>query len=154
MGQIRRVISGGQTGADRAALDVALELGIECGGWCPRGRKAEDGEIPVQYPLRQTLSPGYSQRTEKNITVSDGTLICNRGELTGGTLLTRDLARSWGKPCLVLDLDTTPAPDAADLAAEWIAEHSIATLNVAGPRASNDPEIYESTCEVLRELLM
>jgi len=154
MGRIQCIISGGQTGADRAALDVALELGIECGGWCPRGRKAEDGTIPAQYPLRQTLSPGYAQRTEKNITVSDGTLICNRGELTGGTLLTRDLARSWGKPCLVLDLDATSAPDAADRAGDWVAEHGIATLNVAGPRASSDPEIHELTCQVLRELLM
>ena len=152
--KIQKIISGGQTGADRAALDIALELGIDCGGWCPRGRKAEDGVIPERYPLRQTLSPGYRQRTELNVADSDGTLICNTGELTGGTLYTRNIAYLKGKPHLVLSLDALDSVDASNEAAEWIQSHHIKILNVAGPRSSTSPEIHDLTVELLRNLLM
>src|SRR5947209_17179443 len=101
---LKKVVSGGQTGVDRAALDAALELGVPCGGWCPRGRRAEDGPIPERYPLRETSWDGYPQRTEWNVRDSDGTLILTRGEPDRGTALTARLANTQNKPCLVIDL--------------------------------------------------
>src|SRR5688572_16678238 len=98
-----KIISGGQTGVDRAALDVALELGLPCGGWCPKGRKAEDGVIDPKYPLQETSTDDYPQRTEKNVQDSDATLILTRGKPDGGTALTRSLAREHKKPCKVVN---------------------------------------------------
>jgi hypothetical protein len=152
---IEMIVSGGQTGADRAALDVALEIGIPCGGWCPRGRRAEDGTIPRQYPLRQTITAAHKERTQRNVADSDGTLICNAGPLMGGTLLTRQTALSLGKPCLVVALDPGVDLDAsANDVREWIESHGIDILNVAGPRASNRPDIYERTKALLKALLL
>ncbi|MCG3199817.1 MAG: molybdenum cofactor carrier [Candidatus Omnitrophica bacterium] len=144
------IVSGGQTGVDRAALDVALELGISCGGWCPLGRLAEDGVLPDRYPLRETESADYSQRTEWNVRDSDGTLIIARGTLTGGTALTESLARRLGKPCLVADPDLEP-----DLTSirEWIEAKDIRKLNVAGPRESSQPGIYSQAAGILRGIL-
>lgn len=102
------IVSGGQTGVDRAALDVALELGFLCDGWCPRGRKAEDGPIACRYPLRETPSARLSQRTEWNVRDSDGTLILTKGRPRGGTALTIQLATRLTRPHLVLDLDAAP----------------------------------------------
>src|ERR1043166_1868000 len=102
--------SGGQTGVDRAALDVALEWGVPCGGWCPRGRRAEDGPINPRYPLVETPWVGYPQRTEWNVRDSDGTLILTRGEADRGTALTIELASRYQKPCLVLALKGEPDP--------------------------------------------
>jgi Circularly permutated YpsA SLOG family len=106
---VRRIVSGGQTGVDRAALDVALELGLECGGWCPRGRRAEDGEIPARYPLRETRSAGYPVRTERNVRDSDATLVLHEGRLGRGTALTAGCARRLGRPLLEVDLRRPPA---------------------------------------------
>jgi hypothetical protein len=138
MSPVRRVVSGGQTGVDRAALDAARALGLPCGGWCPRGRLAEDGVIDPSYPLVEAPSPEYSQRTEWNVRDSDGTLVLVRGPAAGGTALTMDLARRHGKPLLVLDLEGEPLPDEAS---RWIAAHGIDVLNVAGPRESQKPGI-------------
>ena len=102
---ITKIVSGGQTGVDRAALDVALELGIPCGGWCPRGRRAENERIPDRYPLQETPWDGYPQRTEWNVRDSDGTLVLTHGEPDRGTALTIRLAQQKKKPCLVVDLD-------------------------------------------------
>ena len=147
---MEKIISGGQTGVDRAALDVALERGFPCGGWCPRGRKAEDGPIDESYPLDTTPSDDYPQRTEWNVRDSDGTLILTVGSLTGGTKLTRALAETLGKPCRVVDLDRTADVTAA---IDWLRNNSIAVLNVAGPRQSIQPEIYEKAAVFLRHLL-
>ena len=134
------VITGGQTGVDRAALDVALARGLSVGGWCPRGRRAEDGPLPARYPLRETPRPGYAQRTRWNVRDGDGTLVLTLGPPQGGTALTIEEARRQGKPVLVLDLrQETPATDVR----EWIAVHHIHTLNIAGPRASEAPDVYE-----------
>jgi hypothetical protein len=146
----RRIVSGGQTGVDRAALDVARALGIECGGWCPRGRRAEDGPISPDYPLVETESPRYEERTERNVLDSDGTLILTRGELAGGTALTRELALRHGRPVLVVDLDWGAS---AGPVRAWIGSQGIATLNVAGPRESGAPGIYRAARALLEELL-
>jgi hypothetical protein len=130
---IERVVSGGQTGVDRAALDAAMRVGLPCGGWCPRGRRAEDGTIDPRYPLEETPSEDYSQRTEWNVRDSDGTLVLTRGEPTGGTAFTIGVARRLGKPLLVLDLPS--GPDVAEVVA-WAAGAGVVTLNVAGPRES------------------
>ena len=135
---VEAIISGGQTGVDRAALDAALELGIPCGGWCPRGRRAEDGPIPDRYPLHETSTDAYPQRTERNVRDSDGTLILTRGMPDRGTALTRNLARKHKKPCKFVNLSRPPLPEAVRT---WIESHPIRILNVAGPRESSQPGI-------------
>ncbi len=137
---LRKVISGGQTGVDRAALDAALECGLEIGGWCPRERRAEDGVIPTRYPLRETPKRHYAQRTEWNVRDSDATLILCRGELRGGTARTRDYAQAAGKPCRVVDLNQPPDVRAV---LDWLDMQCVETLNVAGPRESQAPGTYE-----------
>jgi hypothetical protein len=136
------IISGGQTGADRAALDFAIEHGISHGGWCPRHRRAEDGVIPPQYLLHETPSSHYSQRTERNVCDSDATVVFTiKSRLTGGTRLTFELATQLGKPVLHVSRDETSIAGAADKLRTFVKEHPIKTLNVAGPRASQEPEI-------------
>lgn len=147
---ITKIVSGGQTGVDRAALDAALALGIPCGGWCPKGRRAEDGVIPAHYPLTETTSKDYRVRTRRNVRDSDGTLILTRGPLSGGTALTCRLAKEMDKPCLVVDL--TQKPRASDSRA-WLAFNNIHTLNVAGPRESNQAGIYLRTKKFMQRVL-
>ena len=141
-----RIVSGGQTGVDRAALDAAIELAIAHGGWCPRGRLAEDGRIPAYYELRETNSADYSRRTEQNVIDSDATLILHRGPLRGGTLLTRELAARHEKPFLTVDL-TNPLP--AENVDQWLRDHEVKTLNVAGPRESQSMGIGSLAREYL-----
>ncbi|MCG6154539.1 putative molybdenum carrier protein [Rubinisphaera margarita] len=147
---LQRIVSGGQTGVDRAALDVALELGIPCGGWCPAGRRAEDGAIPDRYPLQCTEEWRYDVRTEANIRDTDGTLIIAASPLTGGTKLTRDLARRMDKPLLILPAKTLFA---AEMIEPWLKDHKISLLNVAGPRESTCPGIYRQTVQLLLQWL-
>ena len=141
-----RIVSGGQTGVDRAALDVATSLGIPCGGWCPRGRRAEDGTIPACYPLRETESESYAVRTRENVRDSDGTLVLAMGEPTGGTALTIEFAAELRRPCKVVDLNDKPAPAAI---AGWISANRIVALNVAGPRESTAPGVYAAAVALL-----
>ena len=148
---IRKVLSGGQTGVDRAALDAALELGVPCGGWCPKGRRAEDGPLDARYPLMETPSAEYGQRTEWNVRDADGTLVLARGELTGGTAQTVALAAQMGKPHLVLDL--AAQPDAA-AALAWADAFRVEVLNVAGPRESTRPGIYAQAAQFLRAVFV
>lgn len=150
MSPIAKIISGGQTGVDRGALDAALRLGIPHGGWCPRGRLAEDGRIPDQYDLQELDSSDYTARTEKNVVQSDATLILCRGSISGGTLLTYRLADKYDRPCKVVDLNEPL--DVFDIR-NWLAEHQVGTLNVAGPRESQNPGIERQTRESLVELL-
>jgi hypothetical protein len=141
-----RIVSGGQSGADRAALDWALARGVACGGWCPKGRRAEDGALDARYPLTETPSEDYAQRTEWNVRDSDATVILSlAASLTGGSRLTRELAAKHRKPCLHLH----PGLDAACLLAEFVREHRVRVLNVAGPRASNEPGVYAYVMGVL-----
>ena len=143
-----RIISGGQTGVDRAALDVAFALGLPHGGFCPRGRRAEDGPIPPHYPMEELESEDYAVRTERNIIEADATLILYRTRMTGGTLLTFNLAKKHFKPYRTIRLDRTY--DIQSLL-QWIQDTPVLTLNVAGPRASTDPEIYELAAAFLWE---
>jgi hypothetical protein len=149
-GMIATIVTGGQTGVDRAALDVALELGIPCGGLCPKGRRAEDGPIDSRYPLTETPSPAYQERTERNVRDSDGTLVLRGEQPSQGTDLTIALAARLGKPCLIVDLSGGSDPA---LVRAWVAKHGIRTLNVAGPRASQFPGVYELAKSFLREVL-
>ncbi len=142
-----RIVSGGQTGVDRAALDVAWEAGLEQGGWCPKGRIAEDGVLDSGYRLDETPSSDYAQRTAWNVRDSDATLIITTGLPTGGTAYTIEVAESLDKPLLVVN----PAENGArDRVADWIRVNAITTLNVAGPRESSTPGIYEQARSLLR----
>ena len=150
---VTMIISGGQTGADRAALDAARAAGCPHGGALPRGRKAEDGQLPPCYELRELESASYARRTEQNVVDGDGTLICSHGELTGGSLLTRQLAEKHGRPWLHLDFSSTSQEQAAEQLRAWLKGHGVRTLNVAGPRASGDPHIYAAVRQLLGHLL-
>lgn len=133
-----KIVSGGQTGVDRAALDVAISLGIPHGGWCPRGRRAEDGQIPDCYRLEETVAAEYPERTERNVIDSDATLILCGGRPAGGTLLTLRLAKKHEKPCWVVDLDRPCDPAAIR---RWMEKTVVRTLNIAGPRESQQPGV-------------
>jgi hypothetical protein len=146
-----KIVSGGQTGVDRAALDVALRLGIPCGGWCPRGRRAEDGTIPSRYPLVETPDRGYPQRTLWNVRDSDGTLVLHAGRPRGGTALTLRLLARQRKPLLRLDLDAHPEPE---VLRRWIGAHGIRVLNVAGPRESESPGVGGRAARYLESALL
>ena len=149
-----KIVSGGQTGADRAALDFALASGIPIGGWVPKGRLAEDGRIPERYVgLVETESAEPAVRTARNVRDSDATLILSHGPLDGGSLLTHREATRIGKPVLHLELDQLALAVAADRLRTWLAEVRPAILNVAGPRASRDPRIAAATGAVLRMAL-
>jgi hypothetical protein len=150
---LHKIISGGQTGADRGALEAAMALGMAHGGWCPRGRRAEDGPIPARYHLCETASARYEVRTEQNVMDSDGTLIISRGPLAGGSALTARLARSHQKPLLHIDLARSPTAEAVARIRSWSSGHSIAVLNVAGPRESNCPGIGSAVHALLVEAL-
>lgn len=150
---IERIVSGGQTGVDRGALDAALEAGAPCGGWCPRGRRAEDGKIPCLYPLRETASPRYIERTRRNVRDSDATLVLAWGAPSGGTRATVAYAERMAKPCLVLDMNVLADDDAASRAGAWIAAEGVAALNVAGPRASGQSDARDRARRVIALLL-
>ena len=140
------MISGGQTGADRAALDVGLLLNIPIGGSCPKGRIAEDGPIDSKYPLTELISSDYPARTKQNVEDANGTLVLAADEISGGTALTIKWAHTLNKPCLVLDLNQYPSPQ---FVVDWIEEHRIHILNVAGPRESSRPGIYSVAYDFL-----
>jgi hypothetical protein len=148
-----KIISGGQTGVDRGALDAALDLGMECGGWCPMGRLAEDGTIPERYPVVELANAGYTERTAQNVADSDGTLIISNGEPVGGTLETVERCVENDKPCFVIDYKETPTVDAAEKTLKFLKRHHIRRLNVAGPRASQWPQGQEIACQIVSAIL-
>jgi hypothetical protein len=150
LNSLSKIISGGQTGVDRAALDAAISCKIPHGGWCPKGRKAEDGLIEEIYLLEETPSDDYSQRTEWNVRDSDGTLIIVNASPMGGTALTIQLAITLSKPYLVFDASVNK--NLYEII-QWLKENNISTLNVAGPRASQADNIYNITFEIMKEVI-
>lgn len=145
-----KIISGGQTGVDRAALDAAISAGIPCGGFCPAGRRADDGPIPQQYPLTETNSRSYPLRTKLNVETADGTLIIISGHADRGTMLTAQLCRQKLKPLLYIHPEDSFS---IHQAAAWINHHNIQVLNVAGPRESSSPGIYKMALKCLDLIL-
>ena len=151
---ITTIVSGGQTGADRAALDVALAWNLSVRGWVPHGRRAEDGVISAYYPnLRETAGSDTAERTRLNVRDSDGCLILSHGALIGGSRLAQTTAEELGRPLLHLDLSSMTIPDAVRVAAAWVEGHGVRELGVGGPRASEDPHIYAATTVLLSGLL-
>ena len=144
-----KIISGGQTGVDRAALDFALEHGIEIGGFCPKGRIAEDGVIDLRYDLTELLTNDYSQRTLKNVVSSDATLILYFDKLSGGTLNTRNYCMEEKKPYLLIDVSKKTLKSYGNEVLDWILKNNVQTLNLAGPRHSKCELCYELTKSLL-----
>ncbi len=153
-GKVAKMVSGGQTGVDRAALDVAIELGCAHGGWVPQGHWAEDGPLASRYLVAEADSPQPAVRTELNVRDSGATLIISHGPLSGGSALTRELALRCARPVLHIDLAASDEATAAQQIRDWIDAHEIRVLNVAGPRASSDPLIYDAASRVLRRVLV
>ena len=151
---VQKIVSGGQTGVDRVALDVAIDFSIPHGGWCPQGRRSESGRIPDIYQLSETESTRYSERTERNVIDSDGTLVLYRPPLSGGTAFTVKMVARHRRPYYLVDLDSIF--DRSELIHDvrsWLDEEQIRTLNVAGPRASHPGTIEKKASDFLRELL-
>lgn len=151
---ILKIVSGGQTGADRGALDAAIQIGIAHGGWVPKGRLAEDGQIPAKYDLKEMPTDSFDARTEKNVIDSDGTVVLSHGKLTGGSKLTIELAEKHGRPFLHIDFHKIPKFLAAAEINEWVQKRNLEILNVAGPRASGDPKIYHETKRVIESAIL
>lgn len=149
-----KIISGGQTGVDRAALDVALENDIEAGGWCPEGRIAEDGTIPDEYPVTELPNSGYRQRTKRNVTDSDGTVIIYFGYPTGGTEQTIVFCIKEKSPYVLIDAEEFTIDQASNKIRSFIGMHSISVLNVAGPRAGGEPRAYDYTKNVIKSVIL
>jgi hypothetical protein len=151
---LKRIVSGGQTGVDRGALDAALVSGFECGGWVPGDRMAEDGIIPDWYPLTVLPNGNYRQRTRLNVVDSDGTAILYDGSLSGGTRLTRDLCELLDRPCILVSARETPDPiAAAEAVMIFIHDNSIETLNVEGPRAGGWADGYAFALGVVGQVI-
>ena len=145
----RKIVSGGQTGVDRAALDVAIAIGIGHGGWCPLGRLSEDGSVPSRYELKETDSREYPVRTEQNVVDSDATLILFEGRLKGGTLLTQKICRRLDKPGLSVSIDAKNVQKVRD----WLKSERPEILNVAGPRESSHVGVFHRSMDFLLRVL-
>lgn len=139
MTTLSKIITGGQTGVDRGAMEAALAAGFPCGGHCPEGRLAEDGIIPERYPVQELAGGGYAARSEANVTTADGVVVFAPGSPTGGTALTIEFARRHGRPVRVIDAAVTEAEEAVERVLAFVEEHGVRVLDVAGPRASGWP---------------
>lgn len=146
-----QIISGGQTGVDRAALDFALENNIRCSGWCPKGRRADDGPIPLSYPLRETKKSRYRERTIKNVEESQGLLVFVDGKPDKGTILAIDQAENRNIPTYIIHL-TMNVEDQETGILNLLENNNISVINIVGPRESNSPGIYNKTKAFLEEL--
>ena len=150
---IKKIISGDQTGAYQAAFDAAIKYNFPHGGWIPKDRKTEDGRLP-EYKLQEMSTDSYKERTEQNVIDSHGTVIISHGKLTGGSKLTEKLAEKHRRPCLHIDLYNTPVFMASSQINTWVILHKIETLNVAGPRASKDPDIYKNVKYIIEGVIL
>lgn len=150
---IKKIVSGGQTGADIAGLDAAIKQSIPCGGWIPKGRLTEDGPLPEKYLFQEMPTASYPKRTAQNVIDSDGTVIFTHGALTGGSLLTRKKVLQHGKPVLHLDMNTVTIDEAVKALRDFVDENCIEVLNVAGSRGSRDGLIYGKVLEIVSSLI-
>ena len=150
---LSKIVSGGQTGVDQAALMAAIAMGLEHGGWCPAGRRCERGRIPAVFQLTETFERNYTVRTEKNVIDSDATLILFRNQLSGGTLLTERLTLKHDRPVLCVDLANDSFEDSIDRIAAWLNRYAVKTLNVAGPRESTSRGIQSQAEAFVRRVL-
>ena len=146
---IKKIISGGQTGADQAALDAAIQWRIPHGGWIPKGRLTETGRLPDKYKLTEMSTDSYPERSEQNVIDSDGTLIISHGDLTGGSKYTQEKAEEHKKPCIHIDLEKINAFQAAHVVKKWASDNNVETLNVAGSKLSKDKYIYQAVMRLL-----
>lgn len=151
---IKKIISGGQIGADQAALDVAIKMGISHGGWIQKGRKTERGILPEKYQLKEMPVAGFKERIEQNIIDSDGTVIISHGNLTGGSDYGQEMAKKHNRPCLHIDLNEMPLSIAPSVINTWIIENNIEVLNVTGSRTSEDPKIYKDTMNIIEGAIL
>jgi len=147
-----KIFSGGQTGVDRAGLDVAIELGIAHGGWCPKGRMAEDGRIPEKYELQEIDSRNYVKRTIMNVLDSSATLIITRKEMGKGTLLTKNIAEKNKKSLLIIQINVRVSQKKVDEITQWLKKTNPQILNIAGPRESTNPGIYTVAFRLLKRV--
>ena len=150
---LKKIISGGQTGADQSALDVAIKFNIDHGGWIPKGRLTEKGPLPDKYQLKEMDTKDYRERTKQNIIDSHGTVIISRGKLTGGSNFTQSFAKVVGRPNCYIDLLSCEEFEAAIILKSFIMENQIHVLNVAGPRLSRHPWIYMDVKTILETTL-
>jgi hypothetical protein len=150
---IKKIISGGQTGTDQAALDAAIKAGIPHGGWISKGRLTESGKLPEKFLLQEMPTESNSARTEQNVIDSDGTLIISHGPLSGGSEYTREMALKHNRPNIHIDLNEASEPNAVKSVLRWIKKYKIEILNVAGPRASQDPHIYQAALQLIEKVL-
>jgi Circularly permutated YpsA SLOG family/A-macroglobulin receptor binding domain len=151
---VLKIISGGQTGVDRAALDAALKHRINCGGWCPSGRLDENGVIPDHYPLKELEHGGFVERTLQNVKDADGTVIIYFDELRGGSEQTVRFCLEQKRPHRLINGAQFSAERAAELINEFVREQKIVTLNVAGPRHSEAPHGYDYAFRALDIFLL
>jgi Circularly permutated YpsA SLOG family len=150
VGKVFCIVSGGQTGVDRACLGWAIRRGLQHGGWCPKGRRAEDGEIPMRYKLRETPSARLAQRTEWNVRDSEATVIFSQSaKLSGGSWKTWEACKKFHKPVLHLAAETLTATESAILLRKFLREHSVRRLNAAGPRKSEEARAGRFARDVL-----
>jgi hypothetical protein len=149
----QKIITGGQTGVDRGALDACLEIGFPTGGWCPKNRRAEDGIIPEKYDLQETAQKEYKFRTEKNVRNAEGTVIISPSNLTGGTLLTKELCHKFNKPYLIIQAEKNSINNKVSKIISFLEQKKIITLNIAGPRLSEWNNSYQISKQIITSLL-
>jgi predicted Rossmann-fold nucleotide-binding protein len=151
---IKKIVSGGQTGADIAALDAAIRCGTPHGGWIPQGRLTEDGPLPAQYHLQEMPTSAYPKRTEQNVIDSDGTVIFSHGALSEGSLFTRKMAVQHRRPVIHVDLEKVTSQQAVQVLTDFVEENALEVLNVAGSRGSKDPALYDKVLHIMVHFLI
>lgn len=150
---LETIFSGGQTGADRAALDAAIQAGFPYDGWIPKGRRAEDGIIPDTYRLKETTTEQYEERTERNVQSTDATVIFSTEPLSGGTKLTESFTDIYKKYLLIINIQTNTIDNSSRQIKEWIKSNNIKTLNIAGPRQTDEPRVYPFVFSVISSII-
>jgi hypothetical protein len=151
---LKKIISGGQVGADQAALDAAIKCNFPHGGWIQNGCKTQNGILPEKYHLMEMSVSGYKERIEQNVIKSDGTVIISRGVLSGGAGYSAKMARKHNRPYLHIDLSNTTVSISSAEINTWIIENAIEILNVTGSRTSEDGDVYKDTAHIVENTIL